>query len=380
MKKNLAILPLVLSSILLGGCPANNTKAKLDFGTYADNTYRSIKHPDLVELVTKKKSFAIVVSPEKASCVCWHDFKLILEDYIVKEHILIYEINYKDFFDVEGNQLNTYGVEIHSSEETFAIFDKGELRCAEVYDANKAMFKQSSVFKSYMDTNIEKPSMYFVDMDDVDELFNSGKDATIYYARSNCPDCQYVENNFLNTYDFKDNILYVVDCERIGVREYENGSLTPESATKWQQFKNDYGLSYYYDEESEQYVGKEHYGFDKGYVPTFQTIKKEADMNYLESIHASSVYFNDTVEDVDGDYKVTNSFYSEERKEYLPYLEGVEHQVLKGMSLSRDQVSVVEYQGTEYVSWLKTDAAKYHNALLKAFLDWSLPRSDARLK
>ncbi len=104
-------------------------------------------------------------------------------------------------------------------------------------------------------------------------------------------------------------------------------------------------------------------------------------MNYLESINASSVYFNDTVEKIgDGDFRVTNSFYSEERKEYLPYLNGVEHQVLKDMSLSRDQISVVEYQGKEYVSWLKSDAAKYHNALLKAYLDWSLPRSDARLK
>ena len=369
MRKKLFVLPLLIAPLILGGCPSNPyEKVHIDYGTYQDESLRVINHAEMDELISNKRSFVIAISPEANNCLCWHDFKAILNDYIQNEHVLIYEINYKSFFDTAGNQLDTHGVEIHKSEETFAIFKEGKLAKQEIYNANNAMFKQKEKFKEYMDNNITMPNMYYIDLIDLKAISDSKQEAVIYFGRGNCPDCQYVEKNFFPTYKFAENKrMYVVDCETIGVREYQEGTsaLTPESQERWNQFKDMYGLSNKYNED---------FGYNTGYVPTFQLIKGNTG-SYASDILSASVYFNDTVTMENDAYTISDSFYSEERLSKLQYLDNVETKVLKGKGLTRDEVSVNEYGGKYYVSFIKEKAAKYHDPLLKAFLDYALEKS-----
>ncbi len=364
MKKHLFVLPLLVSSLLLGGCPSNlTTQTKIEFGSYQDTTLRVINHAKLDEMVTNYNSFILVVSPEHQSCMCWHDFKNILEEYIQEEHMIVYEINYKDFFDIEGNQLTTHGIEIHASEETFTIFNEGKLVKHEIYNAKNSIFKQKQAFFKYMNEAIIKPNMYYIDLVKLDELYQSGKEEVIYFSRSNCPDCQYVDKYFLKDYDFKDKTMYVVDCETIGVREYdEHGSLTPTSQEEWAKFKEDYGMAKKYNEEM---------GYDAGYVPTFQLLKGNGE-HYYSSILASSVYFNDSVSVIDDKYYITNTFYTEERCQVQPYLDS--SNVLMNKELNENEVISYEKDGVKKAAFNKPSAAIYHDPLLKAFLDYAFDK------
>ena len=373
MKKIGKILLALSTSFLLAGCPKTNTKTEILYGSYVDTTLRSITQAKLEEMVNSKQSFLLAVSPKTQGCMCWHEFKKILESYIVDEHMIVYEINYSDFFDAQGKQLDKFGLEIHENEETFAIFDKGILKHSEVYDANNGMFKQPSVFKKYMDERTSAPHMYFVGLEEMDERIKEEKKAIIYFARNNCPDCTYVDKNFLPTYSFThtNDRMYILDCETIGIREYavdEQGKptpyLTPESQQAWNQFKEYYQLAESTSPE---------YGYSTGVVPTFQLREYDEEAMMKSKVIDASVYFNDgrIMKSEGGDYIVSDSFYSEERSQYLPY----EHVVLKNKHLSRDEVSENSYEKDgemiTVVSWLKASQAKYHNQNLKSFLDYT---------
>lgn len=367
MKNKAAFIAILSTSLLMCGCPKTNNKTQITFGSYVDSSLRVINQAKLQEMVTNKQSFIIAVSPKTAGCMCWHDFKAILESYVKSEHMIVYEINYTSFFDQSGNALDRFGLEIHENEETFAIFDNGSLKASEIYNSSNSIFKQKSAFETYMDNHILKPHMYFVDLDGMEKHLEEDKTAIIYFARNNCPDCAYVDTHFLNTYSFKENAkMYIIDCETIGIREYVEGTstLTPESAQKWQEFKDDYQLSDKYNSD---------FGYNTGYVPTFQ-VRTYDPLKFKKSeVKTAAVYFNDgTIREDNGQYTLTDSFYSLERKDKLGY----ECTILKSRVLTRDEVSIVEYQDGEgqtqrRIRFRQDAQAKYHDANLKNFLDYS---------
>ena len=105
-------------------------------------------------------------------------------------------------------------------------------------------------------------------------------------------------------------------------------------------------------------INKE-FGYDRGFVPTIHYYEKG-------ELKDATVYFNDAVEKVNGQYVVTRSFYSEERKAHLGYLNGIETPVLEGLILQDKDVDVYG-NGAVYV-WKHESAHKYHKPLFDAFM------------
>lgn len=357
-----------LLTLLTASCNGNNEKVSLNYGSYVSNELTKINQSELASKVDNKESFLIVVSPSHEGCMCWVDFKKILLDYITNNHLIIYEISYNSFFDTSNNQLNTFSLDIRKEMETFAIFSSGELKVQNVYSSSNSIFKQPTAFKEYLESMVTKPIMYYISLDQLNQIYTSKKEAVIYFARNNCPDCQVVDKEVLFSYSkahTNSKQLYILDCENIGIREYdENGSLTTISQAKWQEFKDNYGLSK---------LNNETFGYGQGYVPTFQLIKGN-DTSYATSIVSSSVFFNDTLSKVDNVVKVTESFYSSVRVNKLQYTSNVTNKVLEGLTISENDYSEIKYNDVTYYTWKPTSALNYHNPLLTAFLDYALPQ------
>ena len=70
------------------------------------------------------------------------------------------------------------------------------------------------------------------------------------------------------------------------------------------------------------------------------------------------VYFNDTI----SESKITNSYYSEERKDNLHYLDKLERKVLTGITLKEDEI-----KNGYWIS--QTVQNSYYQPFLEAFLD-----------
>lgn len=365
--QKLLFVPL-LFTFLVSGCNGSSEKVNLTYGSFATNELTNITHSELSSKVDNKESFLVVVSPMHESCMCWVEFKRILNNYIAENHLIIYEISYNSFFDTSSNQLNAYSLEIRKDMETFAIFSNGVLKNQNVYSSSNSIFKQPSAFKEYIDENVYKPLMYYVSLEQLDSIYTTQNEAVIYFARSNCPDCAEVEKDVLLSY-FKNNLstnkLYILDCENIGIREYDDkGNLTSESQIKWQEFKDEYGLSS---------LNNATYGYSQGYVPTFQLIKGN-NVSYASSIISSSVFFNDTLIK-DGDIvKISESFYSESRKASLQYVSGLTTSVLKGLTVNEGEYRTLTYNEETYYLWNNESALVYHKPLLEAFLNYALPQ------
>ena len=349
MKKSapLLLVSLLMSSFAISGC-SNNSKINLIYGDYTNNTVTDIKYLDLQSKIANKETFMLAVEPT-GSCACWSDFKAILNVYIPETHVIVYHMKYAMFYENE-----TYGLNLRDGYTTFAIFESGELKQNIISDRQN-MFHDEKVFREYITGTVNLPHYFYISLDKTNELFAaSSTSSVIYFARSTCSDCAYVDKYVLKDYaenhSFR-NDMYILDCEKIGIREYdEDGHLTPESQVKWNKFKEDMLLADTYNKD---------YGYNTGYVPTFIKVRNN-------TVESASVYFNDTVEEVDGKYKVTDSYYTEERLPKLDYLKDYSGtKVLKGLELSEDSIQ----KFGSFAMWKQEKAAEYHTPLLKCFLD-----------
>lgn len=358
----LILLPLSLT--LLTGCNKNkdSKKATLQYGQMISNTTEAIDYQTLSEKVDSKETFLLAVYAP--GCSCWSTFQAVLADYMKENHVIVYSISYKEFHTDGGESRDNFGMKLKSGYTSFAIFKNGKV----IVDVNseKKELKEIDVFKKLMESSVILPKIFYISKDQVDSLYASEETSVLYFARSTCSDCQYFDRNLLDSYTAEKN-MYILDCEKIGIRKYdEDGNLTPESAAKWAEFKENYGLAS---------VNNPDYGYDAGYVPSLFLLKGNGDKNNPKTTFMSgSVYFNDTVEVVDGHYEVTNSYYTSERLSKLEYASDIEKNVLKGMSLDDDEVSSIEYKGETYHFWKHESAAEYHTPLAKAFLDYALPK------
>ena len=105
-KKN--ILPLlIIPFFLLTSCEEQD-KITLIFGDVSAETTTLITHSQLTSLVLDDETFIVVTTP-LSNCACWSTFKnQVLNQYIAENHVLVYEINYEDFYAGETN-LDTFG-------------------------------------------------------------------------------------------------------------------------------------------------------------------------------------------------------------------------------------------------------------------------------
>ncbi|MCQ3035393.1 MAG: hypothetical protein MJ248_04205 [Bacilli bacterium] len=358
----------ILSSFSLASCNKPEL-INLAYGSL-DNSLKEITYTDLATMVNDEDSFILAITSSSLGCGCWSTFKnQVLLPYQNENHVMIYYINHQEFYDASQKLLDTFGLTI-TIDPGFGLFNKGKLKYTEKYSSKNYVFSKQEYFVEYMQDKVKLPHVYYVSKDMLDELYKGTTAFNIMFSRSNCGDCKYVLKNALLEYaEGKDKnpnqSLYILECEDVYVkyggttvklREYDSeGNLTTASQTRWQAFKDEYGLS----------SVNETYGFNTGVVPTFMHVEPNGSNKNVSVIKDAAVYFNDVVSLIDGKYIVTDSFYTEERQQSLSYISGVKTKVLKGLELNPNDVTSYG----EYISWNHDAAEKYHTPLLNAFLD-----------
>lgn len=358
-KRALFLLPLLLISSSLSGCNNKGNLVKLTYGQMISDETTEIDYQSLKEKMLNKETFILAVY--NSTCACWSEFKQVAKEYISSNHVIIYSININKFNLGSLNEVDTFNLSLIKSTVTLHIIENGLIR-NEVADPTTRITKNLNAFSSYLNGVTTMPNMYYVSLDQVNNLYKSEETSLLYFARSNCSDCQYIDNTLLKNYNFKsNNKMYILDCESIGIREYDDsGALTKESQEKWNEFKINYGLA------SEKNMT---YGYDSGYVPSFFLIKGNSNSD-MPTFLSGAVYFNDEIGKDENGYYVKNSYYTEERKTNLAYLKDVPSSVLKGLRLSEDSVG----QYGDYIYWLQEKAAVYHDVLMTKFIDYALEK------
>ena len=309
-------------------------------------------------LVEKKESFLLLNVPS-FSCLCYSEFRdTCLLPYMREHNLKIYLLRQSELEELEAGK--RFGIEI-ASDPAICLFSKGEIIAQKEAKTGDAFHDSYKSFASWMDGKISSfPQFLSVNDAQLDALYGGNKDFLIYYARSSCTDCGYLESDFLSDYlekrESKLSDCYYIDCDFEGIR-YQDGEFDQDL---WNAYKLSHGLAY-----SEQNP----IGYDGGYVPTLMRISPKQGKKTGDVIAAMNVYFNDTYEKQEnGDYLITSSFFSEERlaMDALSYLaeSNVETKVLKGLNLG----SYAESDKAPY-SWYQKKMAPYHNAIIKAFLD-----------
>lgn len=334
----------------LSGC-SSNEKVDILFGDMHAESLTTVSYGVLKEKVDSKENFMLTVQYSD-NCGCWSDSKPIIERYIKEKHVNVYHIKLEE---LDGNN-NRFGIDIISGNVTFAIFKDGAVKSSTTTKEDSLKIYDS--FVSYVESVIQLPKMYFVNLDDVNGLYSNGEKNIVYFARNGCGDCTYVNGSGLknwsaNTKEYAKKI-YILDCDKVPERYQEDGKTV--DPVKWQNFKHKYGLSN---------LNNPTYGYDTGYVPTFLLVQGDGTTtNYL----SGCVVFNDKVEKAeDGSYYVTNSYYTDERLPNLQYIDSsVKTKVLKGMKLESGVID-----NGHYAYWDHPSAEAYHNVFLEKFLNWA---------
>lgn len=334
----------------LSGC-SSNKKVDILFGDMHAESLTTLSYGKLKEKVDSKESFMLTVQYSD-NCGCWSDSKPIIERYIKEKHVNVYHIKLEE---LDGNN-NRFGIEIISGNVTFAIFKDGEVKSSTTTKEDTLKIYDS--FVSYVESVIQLPKMYYVSLEDVNNLYKSTDKNIIYFSRSTCGDCSWMDSNGLKSWSQKttkySKTIYVLDCDQAGIRYKEDGKTVDKE--QWQAFKHTYGLST---------QNNPTYGYETGVVPTFYLIQgSETAVNFL----SGCVVFNDSIKKAeDGNYYVTNSYYTGERLPNLQYVDsGVKTKVLKGMKVESGVID-----NGQYAYWDHPAAEEYHNVFLEKFLDWA---------
>ena len=365
------IAPMMMTSI--SGCTFNSGM-KLTYGTYitsedaTNNDAIEINHSQLFEKMDEnskfnKENFIVVVAPTNG-CLCWTKFQPVLKQFIKDTHYLVYTIKVTEFNDNNSD----FGIKMQQGHVSMAIV-KGT-KIVKQY-LSSSIFDSADALKAEVNKYVKAPEMYFVDQDYLEnKIKNTRETVLVEFYRSTCSDCKnsntYSVWDFANSHKFTNKML-VIDMDNLefkGTQKYETDSdgnyvldergqkiKTEDYQLEYQRFKDLYNLSNKFSPE---------YGYNNGYVPTFQYYERG-------EVKDASVYFNDTVELVDGELYVTDSFYSAERVGNLHYLDGIKTKYLEGLKLTKDDVDDYTAYGYGYM-WKAEKANEYHKPLFEAFM------------
>ena len=343
MKAKLFLLtflaPMMLTSI--SGC-STNSGMKLTYGTYIKDSdpkatnATELTFGNLSKRMDKtsdfsKENFLLVIYPTNG-CLCWQKFQTVLREFIDETHYLVYQIKFTEFVD------DKLGFKMEQGSVSFAIVKGGDI--VKQYIASN-IFENVTSFKSEIDKYVKAPDLIYVDRDYLNDAIKYQTTVLVEYIWESCPDCQYASPNAVWEYSYKNSFkqkMFVVALDDI-----------KDDELVYKEFCANHLLSNTYSEE---------FGYGKGYVPSFQYYERG-------EVKSASVYFNDTVEMVDGQLKVTTSFYSAKRRVNLDYASSVKVNVLEGLTLSANDVT--KY-GEKYY-WNHDSANKYHKPLFEAFMN-----------
>lgn len=334
----------------LSSCGTQNAEIiNLDYGTYRENNISTIEeieemgYDELTSRLNKKESFAFAIYT--SGCGCWtRDFAPVLVQYINDTHVNISYINALQF---QGkNNLGLYLVA--SDMPSIVIVNKGTISVQSVYYRDdKKIFINLDKFKSFMESHVRLPKMYYISKNILDSWIDEDKEFNLYIAKNSCGDCRRVNTTVLNEWNSKTNEanenLYIFD-----IQPYNYSSSSPyywydESLgiTTYQHYKDIYGMS-----ESIN----TNLGWGDGYVPTFQRRKGSQVLDMI-------TVYNDSY---NSDTKTITSYFSSSRLPYLSFLlnSEIENKILDGLHLV---YSDFDEQKVQYES-------KYINPIIDLFL------------
>ena len=341
MKKKLILTLLApMMCLSLAGCHSN-IGMKLTYGTYIVSEDDSICDAVKIDYsglkarmdesgVYHNENFLLTIAPTNG-CICWAKFQGVLKQFIKDTHYLVYQINCDEF-----GENNQYGLTFQEGHVTFAIVKNGVI--VKQYTSGEVL-ESKEALKTEVNKFVKAPELYYVDEPFLNEAIKTGETTLVQYMKHSCGDCNYVDPNVLWPYVHKNTLktkMYVIDIDGF------------EDEYEYQGFKDRYLLSKALSTE---------FGYDTGYVPTFQYYERG-------KIKSASVFFNDSVEKVADGYEVSNSYYTSERLANLDYAKNVTTNVLKGLTLQEDDV--ISFKGKYY--WKQASATTYHTPLLEAFL------------
>lgn len=355
MKKNyLLVLPLLFASFLLASC--QNKKVDLTYGTYIEKTLFSLKELNNDELEDKlfnqKETLLLAVYQDEYSqdCLCWASFENTLVNYVNTYHEEVYLYNAHEQnkalkeLNIKVYEESTPMLYLFNGQKKIVSFSYNNAKDKTVFSDNtgKAMFERLHEY-------INAPKMYYVDDEYLDDNLSKNDESLVLFMRHTCGDCKYVIPNtlipYIKSHDIKHEVL-VFDLNEY----YLKGLVSSQSYTIYDEIKDKYQLT--------EKTSKE-FGYLKGVVPTFHYYQKGV-------LKDASIYFNDEIsKDELGNYYISNSFYSESRLTSIKYT----NKSLVGTIIDANNIIVTKSGG---YFWAQEKAAKYHDPLLKSFLDMYL--------
>lgn len=326
------ICTFIFAVLLIGGCSCkkdkDNGKASLGIGDMNVTNYIDIDWDEYDSKISNKDSFIFFVY--SSSCSACKAFKPKLASVIQEKHIYVYGI------DLDKNSNNHKILKTIEYTPTIIIYKEGTKVFQTISDNDYKYLDTKESFVELLDKYTNMPTLYYINKEQLKEKITNKENFIIYYSRSSCGDCKYLNKNYMKEYlksNYNSKTFYIIETDAEGIR-YNNEVY---DATQWQSFKDEFGLSNAINTT---------YGHGAGYVPTLQ---------YYENgeIKDMMVYFNDFnegVENADGSYSVTidNSYYTDN-----PYI--------------NQTLDYSEYQ---------TKLAPFYNSKLKTFLDTNLAKVD----
>ena len=335
---------LALSSAVLTGCKDN--RILLTFGDVHASETKEITCNDLDTLINNKDNFLFVVSTN--TCTCWNEFRPNINAYVSENKALCYRIDYADIELMKANYVDAGLTGLSKGTTTFAIFEDGKVSKMLRSNEDSKIMNDKKTFFKYMDETVKLPKSFLITKDDVDAIKSSGKNAVIYYERSECGDCRALNPGILRAYQNKHldaNPLYVLDCQPYYRRK------TDEDYSTYTDLKDELGLSE---------KNNPTYGYSTGVFPYFSLIENG---EYV----SGAVIYNNSVKKEDGKIVVTDSYYSNERVQSLEYTSTV----LVGQELTQDDVNENDYG----VMWKNDAADSFYEKILGQFLNYALPKT-----
>ncbi len=343
-----------MTTIGVSGCKESKQLTRISYGTLVDTEAQELDYVDLAAKVNRGETMIVAtyldMSPQ---CGCWTTFKYILGEYVKEYKTKVYYIDRFDF----PNGEDTFGLTINTkvTDPTVAFFKNGKKVNQYLYgNDTKPIFEQLSGLRKAVEKFARDPQYFLVDQDYLDKaLFVDKNDrVVVQYIWNTCPDCNDCMPNVMMPYSDKNEFstqVWLIDLAIKGLLLDEDGK----------QDKTQPGYVTFLKDHHVSVAGDTKFGYDRGFVPTTQVWEKG-------ELKDMTVYFNDTVEKVEGQYKITQSYYTEDRVQNVISYDA---NVLEGKILSEEEVDVFVWNDDEYISWNKEYARKEHRIMLENFFD-----------
>ena len=203
MKKSLISLFVMLFLVFVCAscsCKKEGDKASLQVGDMNATTYKDITMNRVKEMIADKDSFVLYVyMPDCSSC---QRFKPILEKVIQERHLNVYAL--------QANRIES-GHELSDLRYTpsIAIYDEGNAIFMTDPIKNEEYFVDDKGVISLLDKYTYMPTLYYISKEHLDEKIANDESFIVYFSRSSCADCSYLNRNYLKSY-LKDRVKYKV--------------------------------------------------------------------------------------------------------------------------------------------------------------------------